>query len=255
MGKQLRILIVDDNRLMVKTLQDIFKVKGFHTETAYSAFDALAKLENSIFDCVISDIKMPDVNGVELYREIRSIQPNLPVVLMTAYSTDNLIEEGFKEGVIAVLSKPLNIDILFKFLSILDQKRTVVIVDDDPDFCKTLADILVRQEFLVSQVTDPNEVMNNLAGEGLVVLLDIKLQDHNGLDVLRNIRAIHPHLPVIMITGYREEMASAIETALKINAYTYLYKPLEIDQLLQVLTKIHHQELVRILDQPINKKM
>jgi DNA-binding NtrC family response regulator len=239
---------------MVKTLQDIFRMKGYQAEVAGSASEALAKMESQQFDCVISDIKMPGTSGVELYRVIKARQPALPVVLITAYSADNLINEGLAEGVVAVLTKPLNLERLFKFLASLGQERSVVIVDDDPDFCKTLGDILQTKSFAVQQVTDPDHLLEQLKAEGQVVLLDMKLKDQNGLDVLRQIRERHPHLPVILITGYREEVAPALEVALQINAYTYLYKPLQIEELLQILTQIHHQELGRQLGQPISKK-
>ena len=76
----------------------------------------------------------------------------------------------------------------------------------------------------------------------------------NGLDILRQIRERYPYLPVILITGYREEMAEAIETGLTINAHSYFYKPLRIEALLQALTQIDRQELSRRLGRPIKKK-
>ena len=75
----------------------------------------------------------------------------------------------------------------------------------------------------------------------------MKLDRIGGLKVLKEIRARYPHLPVILVTGYREEMAVAIEAARQIGAYACLYKPFEIEELLQLLTQVRHQELGRIL--------
>ena len=124
MSETLRILVVDDDPSMAKTLVDIFKVKGHQAEAAHSGPEALAKVaqgsfgsahrheysrwQDRHFDCVLTDVKMPGVNGVELYRALKARQPDLPVVLMTAYSTDRLVEEGLGEGAIAVLTKPLD---------------------------------------------------------------------------------------------------------------------------------------------------
>ena len=119
MPEELRILIVDDNEMMVKTLQDILRLKGYQTEPAYSGLEALRKVENGAFDCVLSDIKMPDLNGVDLYRAIKVQQPGLPVILMTAYTTDKLIKESLAEGVVSVLTKPLDLNQLFNFLTTL----------------------------------------------------------------------------------------------------------------------------------------
>ena len=254
MPQPLRVLIVDDNQMMAKTLQDIFKVKGYQAEIAYSGLEALEMVTDTSFDCVLSDIKMPDVNGVELFRTIKASQPDLPVVLMTAYATDRLIEEGLDEGVIAVLTKPLDMSLLLNFFSYLSRERSVVIVDDDPSFCQTLGDILHERGFDVHPMTRPDGVMEQLEDGGRVVLLDMKLQGSNGLDVLRQIKAHYPTLPVILVTGYRDEVAASLETALKLSAYTYFYKPLQIEELLKVLTRIHHQELGRVLGRPIMKK-
>ena len=60
--------------------------------------------------------------------------------------------------------------------------------------------------------------------------------------------------PEVLVTGYREEMSGAVEAALKISAYTCPYKPFEIEELLQLLSEIHRQELARILGRPVGKR-
>ena len=89
--------------------------------------------------------------------------------------------------------------------------------------------------------------MERVGADGQVVLLDIKLNGANGLEVLKEIRERYPHLPVVLVTAYRGETAPAIEAALKIGAYACLYKPLEIERLLELLTQVRRQELGRIL--------
>ncbi len=254
MNEKLRVLIVDDDRRMAKTLKDIFNVKGYEAEVAHSGPEALEKVEGSHFDSVLTDIKMPEMNGVDLYKSIKQVQPDIPVVLMTAYSTDKLVKEGLKEGVIATLSKPLDIEALLSFFSALRKDRSIVIVDDDPNFCKTLGDILQARGFAVTQITDPYDVVGKIREDVQVLLLDMKLNDINGLDLLKEIRSQHPHLPVILVTGYRDEMGEAIEAALKISAYTCLYKPLQIEELLQFLNEIHHRGLAKALGHPISGK-
>ena len=93
-----------------------------------------------------------------------------------------------------------------------------------------------------------------LKADGQVVLLDMKLKGVSGLDILKEIRVQYPHLPVVLVTGYREEMSGAVEAALKISAYTCLYKPFEIEELLQLLGEIRRQEMARILGRPVGKR-
>jgi len=245
MRKKARILIVDDDRRMVRTLVDILKVKGFSAQGAHSGPEALEKVADSPFDCALLDIKMPQMNGVELQKAIKSIRPDLPVVLLTAYAVDKLTKEAMAEGALAVLNKPLDINLILSFFSSLRRECSIVIVDDDPHFCKTLGDILQMRNFKVTQVTDPGVAISSIKPDHQVVLLDMKLNGINGLDILKKIREQTPDLPVLLVTGYREEMASAMRTALKLNAYACLYKPLR---------KIRSQQMGKILSSPPSSK-
>jgi len=244
MKQILHILVVDDDPSMTKTLVDILHAKGYRAEMANSGPEALEKVRAARPDFVISDIKMPDVNGVALYRNIKSQHPDVPVVLMTAYSDDLLVREGLEAGAIAALNKPLDIKLLLDFLLYLQhEERTVLIVDDDSRFCVTLGEILQRKDFSVKLVNSPKEVMASITATEEIVLLDLKLNSVGGIKVLREIRQHYPEMPVVLITGHQEEMEQAIETALALGAHTCLYKPFDVDQLLEVLTDIHHQQL------------
>jgi len=247
MEQNLHILIVDDDHRITRTLTDILNVSGYQTTEAFSGPDALEKVRLMKFDCVISDIKMPEMDGVELHRRLHEIQPGLPVMLMTAYAADILTQQGLDEGVVGVLDKPLDINHLLGFLASLSKHRLVVVVDNDKAFCKTLSDILHQRGFKVAQFTDPHVNVDLITTDAQVILLDIKFNGINGVDVLRQIRKNNPILPVMMVTGYRKEMASAIQAALEINAYTCLYKPLEIPQLLQILAELQVKQLRGLL--------
>jgi two-component system response regulator HydG len=121
MSCALRILIVDDDTNMAKTTAAVLRIKGYGAETAYSGSEALDKMVEDSFDCLLSDIKMPGINGVELYRAIKVQRPRLPCILMTGYSSDNLVQEGLREGALAVLTKPVKIE---KMLAMLAQIGT-----------------------------------------------------------------------------------------------------------------------------------
>ncbi len=81
-----RILIVDDDCMMAKTMADILNVKGFRADTAHSAAETLALASEHEFDCVLTDVKMPEMNGVDLFRALKKRKPDVPIVLMTAYA-------------------------------------------------------------------------------------------------------------------------------------------------------------------------
>ncbi|MFZ5909916.1 MAG: response regulator [Chloroflexota bacterium] len=247
MNPKLRILIVDDDRRMTRTLADILSLAGHEAAEAFSAEQAIQLAGAQAFDCVLTDFKMPGMNGVELHRELRQAQPGLPIILMTAYAADELIRQGLDEGIVAAFDKPLDMAQLLHFFALLAKARTVTIVDDDPTFCQTLGDILAGRGFKVARITDPHADMDALIAESQVVLLDMKLNSLSGLDVLKTIRAKYPFLPVLLVTGYRQETAEAIQQALEINAYACLYKPLEIPKLLEMLAGLQLSHLREVI--------
>ena len=111
-----KVLIVDDDTTGVETLSNVLEIKGYRVDTAYGGMEALEKIERANFDFVLLDLKLPDINGVETFRKIKKVKNELKVVIMTAYSLPHLIQEARKEGALAILTKPLNID---KLLSLL----------------------------------------------------------------------------------------------------------------------------------------
>jgi DNA-binding NtrC family response regulator len=108
---------VDDNHNMARSLASILRLKGYAAEAVSSSLQALEMVRSDNWACLISDIKMPDISGVDLCREAKVLYPDLPVVLMTAYSTDSLVEEGLRGGALACLKKPLRIEALLELLA------------------------------------------------------------------------------------------------------------------------------------------
>jgi two-component system response regulator HydG len=235
MNPKLNILIVDDDKRMTRTLADILRLSEYEVVGAASAMEALEKVKTQPFDCVLTDIRMQEMDGVELHRQLREIQPGLPVVLMTTYAADTLTHQGLDEGVVGILDKPLDINNLLSFLASMGKNRIIVLVDDDPAFCKTLSGILCHRGFKVTEFTDPHINVDLITTDAQVALLDFKFNGINGIAVLKDIRKNNPSLPVLLVTGYRKQMENVIQSAMEIDAYTCLYKPLEIPQLLQTL--------------------
>jgi two-component system, NtrC family, response regulator HydG len=247
MNPKLRILIVDDDLRMTRTLVDILTMAGHQPAEASSGAEALAKIGSQEFDCVLTDVRMPGMDGVEFHRQLHQMQPGLPVILMTAFASDEIIRKGLDEGVVGVFDKPLNITQMLGFFASLARHRVIAIVDDDPVFCRTLGDILHQRGFEVSQITNPHADVEVMASESQVILLDMKLNSINGLDVLKSIRVQYPSLPVMLVTGYRQEMADVIQAAMEIHAFTCLYKPLEIPELLEKLAHLQLERLRTVL--------
>ncbi len=116
MSQPTRLLIVDDNPSMTKTTADILALKGYAVQTAHSGSEALDLLRRDKVHILLTDVIMPDMNGVELFVRARRLVPSLIAFLMTAYSADDIIQRGQAEGVKAVLTKPLDLNLLLALI-------------------------------------------------------------------------------------------------------------------------------------------
>jgi two-component system cell cycle response regulator len=112
-----KILLVDDDRMMVKSISDILKVKGYESIIAYSGEEALEKVRSDNPDCVLMDLKMPGIDGVKALELIREMEPVLPVLLYSAFATEEQVEQAKSLGVSSILPKPLDIQLFLCFLS------------------------------------------------------------------------------------------------------------------------------------------
>ena len=104
------ILIVDDNAGILHTMDIILTEKGYRVEIADNGLDAIEQIRNRSFDLVISDIKMSHVTGVDVLKEIKRVSPEIPTIMITAFTMDKLVQEVQQEGAEAVLHKPLDFD-------------------------------------------------------------------------------------------------------------------------------------------------
>lgn len=253
-SKKLRVLVVDDDRRMVRTIFDILMNKGYEAVSVHTGEDAVEKVRKEKFDCVLMDIRMPGISGIEACGRIHELSPNLPVILASAYATEEMEAEARKYGAYAVMIKPLDLQRVLSFLSLLMNEESILIVDDDTRFSMTLKDILKARGYRVQTESNPEKVLGHMEQNyKLVVLLDLKLGDADGLDVLKELRAKYPSKPVVLVTGYREEMAGSIQKGLQIGAYTCLYKPLEIEKLLELIRDVSRRKVAEILGEEFEK--
>ena len=117
MYEKVKVLVVDDNRVMVKTICDILKFNGYESIIAYSGEEAVEKVQAENPGCVLMDLKMPGIDGVKALELIREVDPVLPVLLFSAFATEEQVEEAERFGASAVLPKPLDMQLFFCFLS------------------------------------------------------------------------------------------------------------------------------------------
>jgi DNA-binding NtrC family response regulator len=105
-----RILLVEDHLQSRKNIAFFLHTQDYQVDEVSDATEAIQLLEKDAFDLVLSDVVMPGPNGFHLLRHIRSVAPQLPVLLMSGFSLNR--QEILKEGAIDFIRKPLELDVL-----------------------------------------------------------------------------------------------------------------------------------------------
>jgi DNA-binding NtrC family response regulator len=105
-----RILIVDDEENVLVLFKRVLAKEGYQVECASSAYEALNRLENNSFNLVLTDLKMDGMDGIDLVRKSKAVNPALPFIMITAYGTIQAAMRAGQEGVENFLVKPIDIE-------------------------------------------------------------------------------------------------------------------------------------------------
>jgi two-component system, NtrC family, response regulator HydG len=240
---KIKVLVVDDDVNFGNTLSKILFVKGYEVSTLRDGFATLDLVRQQEFDVVLMDIKMPVMNGVETYKKIKAIKPNLWVILMTAFSVDALIQDAMKEGVYAVIRKPFEVDSLISMIERSKEGALLAIVDDDPNICKTMQLAIEKKGYSVTTCLTGEEIIACTKDRPYdIYFIDIKLPVLNGLETYMEIKKINSKAIVVMMTGYRQEADELIQQGFQNGVYACLYKPFDMDAVIKIIEDISNKK-------------
>lgn len=100
------ILVVDDSLLLLETLSIILTDEGYEVSTATDGEAAIAQMHNHPFDLAILDYRLPGMSGIDILREIKTSHPRTAAIIMSAYLSEEVVEEAMRLGAYRCLSKP-----------------------------------------------------------------------------------------------------------------------------------------------------
>lgn len=237
------LLIVDDDSRIRELLTEALGAVGYATIQAADGQEALDLMRTEPVDCVIADIKMPEIDGLALLSRIKTENPEMPVVMITGFAYQQHKTEAVNAGADGFLMKPFRLakieEVLGRILS-EDYRsgprpiRDVLIVEDDTEFRVVLVEIIEAMGYNAYGVGDAETAMKRI-GEHCpdAVISDFKLPGMSGEDLIRKVKSSHPDLPVVLITGYApslngKEFADGVADA-------FLMKPFRIDRIGDIL--------------------
>jgi two-component system, NtrC family, response regulator HydG len=230
------ILVVDDEVDTCRNLSDILTDLGYRVDIAHDGLTALEMVRQQPYDVALLDLKMPGMDGLTLYREIKKISADTVAIMVTAYAGGDTTSQALAAGAWQVLAKPVDFS---KLLGLVDEalgQPLVMVVDDDHDLCASLWDLLRDRGYRVCLAHDETQAVERLKDrEFRVVLIDMKLPAGDGTSVFRIVRMNNPQSRTVIITGHRSETDQLVKQVMDEGADAVCYKPFDVSRLLTTL--------------------
>jgi CheY-like chemotaxis protein/HAMP domain-containing protein len=259
-----QLLVVEDDEVQRKSIVELIGDEDVHTTAVASGEEALAKLAEQSFDCMVLDLKLPGISGVELIKKVKE-NPSwgrTPIIVYTGKEltreedtelrriTDTIIVKDVKSP-----ERLLDETALFlhrvesrlpsakrQMLRMLSERdpalagKRVLVVDDDARNLFAITTILEQHDMVVSYAENGQEALDSLRdNEFDIVLMDIMMPEMDGYEATRRIRshAEHEKLPIIALTA--KAMQGDREKCIQAGASDYITKPVDADQLVSLL--------------------
>jgi DNA-binding NtrC family response regulator len=266
----LHVLVVDDDPALLQALPETLRLRmsGVTVDTADSAAAALDRIGAQDYDAIVTDIRMPGMDGLALLAEILERRPETPTLIITGHGEYELAVRALRGGAYDFIQKPVDRDRfvaslhrairaralnrrvkdrqlalercaieLEKIAEKLEREEArVLIVDDDPALLQALPETLrLRMSGVTVDTADSAAAaLDRIAAQDYdAIVTDIKMPGMDGLALLAEIRGRRPDTPTLMITGHGEEDLAV--RALRGGAYDFIQKPIDRDHFVALL--------------------
>jgi CheY-like chemotaxis protein len=239
-----RVLVVDDEESMRVTLAANLELEGHEVVEAATGEEALRLARERPVDVVLADIRMPGLHGVELARHLRRERPGLPVVLMTAFAQENLVEDALAEGVFTVLHKPFDVAHLLRTLRRAALAPEVLVVDDSPDVAEATVEGLRLCGVRAQAVFDGDEALERMrTGKIDVCVVDLVMPGMTGAQVVERLRGSGQPVAFIAVSGH--EVPEMMRQVAALGDVACMRKPISIRELAQTIARTRGRALAR----------
>ncbi len=207
--KRRRYLLVDDNPDFLDNVAEILTDHGAEVSIASGGASALEQVKATRFDAIVTDMRMPEMTGDQFVHALRELDNDVPVVLLTAFSNDQQLHAARKDGLLAVLHKPHQVQNL---ISVLDAARrgVVMVVEDDPGLRENLIEVLAHRGLTVVAAAMVRDV-DALGVAPFVAVVDLHVPGGRPGAALERVSERFPDAQTIVITAFSDDAPPSVE--------------------------------------------
>jgi DNA-binding response OmpR family regulator len=240
------VLIVDDDKIILEQLAKELKRNFFKTFLAADGKTALETFSQEEIDIVVLDVKLPDIDGLEVLKEIKEKKPDCEVIVITGLGTQEIAIQSLRRGAIDYIEKPIEIDELTAALGRavekvverekLSYENRLLVIDDEEEVVKRLKRFLEKEGYEVVGAFNGKEALDIVQNSKIdVVITDIRMGDMDGIEVLKRAKRLYRDIEGIVVTGFKDQDLAI--RSLRAGALDYLIKPINLDELLFAVQK------------------
>ncbi|RKX75758.1 MAG: two-component system response regulator [Spirochaetes bacterium] len=245
--KKRRILVVDDSRACRKLVKGLLASLNANLEEASNGREALDMVLENRFDLIITDVDMPEMDGVELCKNIKSFPPlrYIPIIMVSSFDSDKDVSRGFEAGASEYVSKKTVRENLYERVkSVLKESdfardKTILVVDDSHSIRLMLREGLSMSGFGVVTAKNGEEALEILRKVKIdLILSDIHMPVMNGITLCRKVHEdpLINTIPFIVMSTDRDR--SLMKKLHSLGSDTYIVKPFNMDSLTILIGKL-----------------
>jgi DNA-binding response OmpR family regulator len=244
--EKIKVLLIEDEEDARKQLAKLIRKEGFDVITAEDGKVGLETFHTEKPSIVITDLHMPNIDGIEVMHTVKRLSPHVQVIIITGFQDAEYPIMAIREGVLDFLKKPLDVDELTCALGnarekLLEAEKSIafpaiLLAEDDEKTGERLSRVLKKENWRLFWVKDGEEALRVFLQEKIdIVLLDINMPKKNGIQTLHEMRALSADFEAIILTGYGDE-SNAIQ-ALRNGAFNFVRKPIELEELIMCIQR------------------
>ena len=252
------VLVIDDEQIICDLLRTMLTSAGYKVITAIGGRDGLALFRQHRPRFTLLDLRMPDMPGIEVLKEIRKVDQYAEVIVLTAWGTDELESQARKLGITDFLSKSMTFDAIMAStervlqgaastqsshvpakagtaapVGVTDQD-SILVVDDEPQIRDLLLQSLTGRGYRVRVASNGQEGLDAVEHEKpTLIILDMYMPGLNGIEVLKRLRKKNYKNGIILLTGSQDQ--KLLKEACELGVMDIMGKPLDCDRLALVV--------------------
>jgi len=250
------VLVVDDEQIICDLFKTVLSHAGYEVFTASTGRDGLVQFQRRRPQLTLLDLRMPEMNGIEVLKDIRKLDPQANVMILTAWASDALERQARQLGVTDFLSKRMTLDVVMASLERMQQRQdktatakapvaeaaapppppppppsaSILVVDDEQEICDMLMKAISPLGYRVRTASSGAEALALVEQEKpALIILDMHMPEMNGVGVLRGLQARKITSGVILLTGSQDE--KLMTEALDLGVVDIIGKPVSMERL------------------------